>query len=174
MQGENYLESELQPTGNPAARSKSNKTTILIWAHAITFLLGVGVLAFVVYKIGYSKIIEILEFVGWAFFVIAALNIIRHLARSLSLYLAIAPEQRATLKYRSVVAARFGGEAVSFLSFTGPFLGDATKAVLLRKNLPLTYGASAVISDNILYYLSVILMILAGVAAFDAVQWTPG
>ena len=164
MQSENVLESELQPTADPAAKNKSNKTTILIWAHAITFLLGLALLVFVIYRIGYESILQSVARVGWGFFLVLALNLARHLSRAASLYLAVEPERR-TFKYRSAVAARFGGEAVNFFSFTGPFLGDATKAVLLRKNLPLTYGASAVIIDNILYYISVILVVLAGVAA---------
>jgi hypothetical protein len=53
-------------------------------------------------------------------------------------------------------------------------LGDATKAVLLRRDLSLTHAASAVISDNILYYLSVILMILAGVATLLYVYGSSG
>jgi len=173
MQSENVLESEIPPTELPAAKSKSHKTTILIWVHALTFFLGVALLVFVIYKIGYGKIVDSLAAVGWGFFAVLALNITRHFARALSLYLAIDPKHR-TFKYRSVVAARFGGEAVSFISFTGPFLGDATKALLLRRNLPLTHGASAVISDNILYYLTVILVILAGVAALVTAFGTAG
>ena len=59
----------------------------------------------------------------------------------------------------------FGGEAVTFFTFTGPFLGDATKAVLLKRNVPLAQGASAVIIDNLLYYASVIMIVLAGIAS---------
>ncbi|MEO7659332.1 MAG: lysylphosphatidylglycerol synthase domain-containing protein, partial [Pyrinomonadaceae bacterium] len=164
MQSENLSDFDEPPTENQARKPRSKKANLLISIHAATFLLGVFVLGFVIYKIGYQKIIESVTAVGWGFFIIVALNIVRHLLRSASLYLAVEPARR-TFKYRSAVAARFGGEAVNFFSFTGPFLGDAAKAVLLRKNLPLTYGASAVIFDSILYYLSVILVVLTGVAA---------
>jgi uncharacterized membrane protein YbhN (UPF0104 family) len=173
MQSENLLASDIPPAEGPQARPKSNKTVILIWVHAVTFLLGLTLLAYVIYRIGYQNILESVTRVGWGFFVVVALNIARHFSRAASLYVAIEPARR-TFKFRNVVAARFGGEAVNFFSFTGPFLGDATRAVLLRKNLPLTYGASAVIFDNILYYLSVILMILAGVAALVVVFGTGG
>lgn len=172
MQSENVLEPDLPPTKNPAG-SRSNKTTILIWVHAITFLLGLILLGYVIYRIGYQNILESVARVGWGFFVVVGLNIARHLARAASLYLAIAPEHR-TFKYRNAAAARFGGEAVNFFSFAGPFLGDATKAVLLKKDLPLTHGASAVISDNILYYLSVILVVLAGVVSLLVVFGSGG
>lgn len=164
MQSENAPETDLSTISPPAADRKSNRTKILIWIHALTFLLGLAILVFVIYRIGYQNILDTLSRVGLGFFVIVALNLTRHMLRAASMYLAVAPEHR-TFKYRSAVAARFGGEAVNFFSFAGPFLGDATKAVLLRKNLPLTHGASAVIIDNILYYVSVILVVLSGVAA---------
>jgi uncharacterized membrane protein YbhN (UPF0104 family) len=162
MQDENILENDktatsLQPT------TRSSRTNILIWLHGITFILGFGLLIYVVYRIGYQSILDSVSNVGWGFLIILGLNITRHFLRSASMYLAIEPELR-TFKYRSAVAARFGGEAVTFFTFTGPFLGDATKAVLMKKDLPLTHGASAVIIDNILYYVTVILVVLAGVA----------
>lgn len=163
MQSENTLDSEIAPTDLPAASSKSKKKTVLIGIQAVTFLAGLVLLGVLIYKIGYAKILESLAVVGWGFLVVLALNVSRHLSRAASLYLAIEPEHRST-GYWSVVAARFAGEAVNFFSFAGPFLGDATKAVLLKKNMPLANGASAVIIDNILYYLSVILVILIGVA----------
>ena len=59
-------------------------------------------------------------------------------------------------------AARLGGEAISFLTFTGPLLGEATKVALLRKRVPLTYGVPALVVDNLLYNLSVVFFILSG------------
>lgn len=163
MQSENFLQSNLTSPDLSVGRSGPNKTKILIWIQSITFLLGLALLAVVVYDIGYQKIVDSLSAVGWGFVAVLALNVTRHFCRAASLYLSIEPEHRKT-GYMNVVAARFGGEAVNFFSFAGPFLGDATKAILLKKDLPLTYGAAAVIIDNILYYLTVILVILAGVA----------
>lgn len=161
MQSENFLRSDLQISEEP--KPKKSRKNLLIWIHAITFLLGLSLLVFVIQRIGYQSVLESVSRVGWGFFVIVALNLTRHLLRAASLYQAVAPEHR-TFKYRSAVAARFGGEAVNLVSVVGPFLGDATKAMLLRKNLPLTHGASAVIIDNILYYVTVIMVVLAGVA----------
>ena len=146
-------------------KTRSQKTNLLIWVHGITFVLGFALLVLVMYWLGYRAVLESLSRVGWGFLPIIALNVTRHFLRASSMYLAVPPEFR-TFKYRSAVAARFGGEAISFLTFTGPFLGDATKAILLRKNIPLIQGASAVLIDNVLYYVSVVLMILAGVGAF--------
>lgn len=164
MQNENLLDPQTTPAKTPSGKTRSKNTNLLIWIHAITFALGLALLAFVIYRIGFESLLESVSHVGWGFVLILVLNNARHLLRAASMYLAVAPERR-TFKYRSAVAARFGGEAVTFFTFTGPFLGDATKAVLLKKNLPLTYGASAIIIDNILYYVTVILVVLTGVAA---------
>ena len=163
MQSENYLEPDLKTAQNPVEKTSTKNRNLWIWIHVLAFLFGLTLLVFVIYKIGYQSILDSVTNVGWGFLLIVSLNLIRHFSRAASLYLAVEPERR-TFKYRSAVAARFGGEAVNFFTFTGPFLGDATKAVLLKKNLPLTYGASAVIIDNILYYVSVILVVLSGVA----------
>lgn len=163
MQSENYLETDIRPTEPPTKGYRSKKTHILISAHAITFLIGLALLIFVIYRIGYQSLLDSLSTVGWGFVLIVALNLTRHFLRAASMYRAVAPDHR-TFKYRNAVAARFGGEAVNFFSFAGPFLGDATKAVLLKRNVPLTQSASAVIIDNILYYVTVILVVLGGVA----------
>lgn len=162
MQSENYFEPDLRRSSFPAPKM-SRKTHILILVHAVTFLLGLSLLVFVIYRIGYQSLIDSLETVGWGLLLILGLNITRHFLRAASLYRAVAPEHRS-FKYRNAVAARFGGEAVNFFSFAGPFLGDATRAVLLKRNMPLAEGASAVIIDNILYYVTVIIMVLAGIA----------
>ena len=165
MQSENLLESGLQNSGETKKRSRSKKANLLIWIHSTTFLLGLALLVLVMYWLGYRTVLESLSRVGWGFLPIIGLNVFRHFLRASSMYLAVPAELR-NFKYRSAVAARFGGEAISFLTFTGPFLGDATKAILLKKKISLTHGASAVLIDNVLYYLSVLLMILAGVGAF--------
>lgn len=164
MQSEKLAQSDSLTVENQAPRARSKKFTLMIWFHAIAFLLGFAALIWLIYKY-WNPVSESLSGVGWGFFLIVALNLTRHFLRALSMYVAVAPEQR-TFKYRWAVAARLGGDAVSVLTFTGPFLGDATKAVLLRKNVPLTHGASAVIIDNILYYATVLIVILCGIGTF--------
>ena len=71
------------------------------------------------------------------------------------------PEHRH-FNFFQAFAARLGGEAISFLTFTGPLLGEATKVALLRKRVPLTYGVPALVVDNLIYNLSVVFFILSG------------
>lgn len=144
----------------------SAKKTVLrnpiIWMQSVVFLFGLLLLVFVVYKIGFQTLIETVGRVGWGILLIIGLNGMRHFLRAFCVYLAV-PQQHRAFKFRYALAARLGGEAVSVITFTGPFLGEATKAALLKRNLPLSYGGAAVVIDNILYYTSVILLILAGI-----------
>ncbi len=75
---------------------------------------------------------------------------------------AAVPKEHRRFTFLQAFAARLGGEAISFLTFTGPLLGEATKVALLRKRVPLTYGVPALVVDNLLYNLSVVFFILSG------------
>lgn len=162
MDAENLTENGLLPNPEPIKEKKSGFSSPMIWLQAVTFLLGLALLVFVVYKIGFQIVFEALSRIGWGFLIIVALNGARHFIRALCIYLAI-PSQHRSFKYRYAVSARFAGEAVSFLTFTGPILGEATKAALLKKRVPLSHGVTAVVMDNILYDISVALLILGGV-----------
>lgn len=138
--------------------------SLMVYFQLVSFLAGLGLLILVVYEIGLKTISDALGRVGWGFLLVIGLNGSRHLLRALSLYLALPPQHRS-FKFRYAVAARLGGEAVSFVTFTGPFLGEATKAALLKRNVPLSQGVTAVVVDNILYDISVGLLVLGGVGA---------
>ncbi|MGB7202419.1 MAG: lysylphosphatidylglycerol synthase domain-containing protein [Pyrinomonadaceae bacterium] len=160
MQSEDYLEPDTD--NNDETTKRLSGKGVWLWLHAITFLVGLSLLTWLIYNY-WEQVRQSVLNVGWGFLIVVGLNITRHLLRALTMYRAVDPAHR-TFKYRSAVAARFGGEAVNFFTFTGPFLGDATKAILLKKNVSITQSASAVIIDNVLYYITVILVVLAGVA----------
>lgn len=160
MDSENVLDSTAALLNTPPKKSKIGNS--LIWLQSIVFLAGLGLLFYLIYKIGFQTLLETIRRVGWGIFIIIFLNGARHFLRALCIYLAIPPSQRS-VKFSSVVAARLGGEAVSVVTFTGPFLGDATKAALLRKNISLSKSGVVIVADNFLYYVSVIILILSGV-----------
>ena len=151
----------IKPVSSPDLVKPSGVKSVL-WIQLVVFILGLGLLSFVVYYIGFYKIFEALQRVGWGFLLILTLNGVRHWLRALCIYLAIPAEHRK-FNYLHAVSARLGGEAVSVLTFTGPLLGEAAKATLLKTRVPLSQGISAVVVDNILYDISVILLILSGV-----------
>ncbi len=163
MDSKNVVENSSLVVGDIAAvQPKSKRSNSIIWIQAAGLIFGFGLFFYVIQRIGLHTITEALGRVGWGFLPIIALNGTRHFLRAACIYLAVAPENR-TFKFRHALAARLGGEAVSVITFTGPVLGDLTKAVLLKKNTAFTSSAAAIIVDNILYYLSVVLMILVGI-----------
>lgn len=163
MSPENLTEVEPLSTEIPDPPTKSKLgSPLMMWLQIITLILGLGLLGFLIYKVRFENIVEAFTKIGWGFLAIVAFNGARHLIRALCIYLAVPAEHRS-FKYRYAASARFAGEAVSLLTFTGPLLGEATKAALLKKRIPLTHGVTAVVVDNILYDISVALLILGGV-----------
>ena len=162
MSSESQSIADISAAAESVGQSKSAVRRSMLWLQAIALLLGIGLLIYVIYINGFQTLLEITSRVGWGFLLLVSLNGARHFLRALCIYLAVPPRHRA-FKFRFALAARLGGEAVNVITFTGPFLGEATKAALLKKNLPLVHGGAAVVVDNILYYTSVIIMILSGV-----------
>jgi len=147
-------ESEASTTNNKSRRS-------FIWLQGFAFLLGLGLLVFVINRVGVQPIFDALLRIGFGFFVILGLSGLRHGLRTIAMRAAV-PREHRRVNYVQAFAARLGGEAISFLTFTGPLLGEATKVALLRKRIPLTYGVPALVVDNLLYNLSVVFFILSG------------
>ena len=145
----------------PDAAPASSSRRYLIWLQSLAFLLGLSLLIYVINRVGVQPLFDALLRIGFGFFVIVGLSGLRHVLRTISMRAAVPPEHRR-ITFRQAFAARLGGEAISFLTFTGPLLGEATKVALLRKRVPLTYGVPALVVDNLLYNLSVIFFILSG------------
>ena len=139
----------------------SNNRRYLVWLQTLAFLLGLGLLIYVINRVGVQPLFDALLRIGFGFFVILGLSGLRHFLRTISMRAAVPAEHRR-ITFRQAFAARLGGEAISFLTFTGPLLGEATKVALLRKRVPLTYGVPALVVDNLLYNLSVVFFVLSG------------
>ena len=141
------------------AKARGNRT--LAWVQTIAFLLGVGLLVYVIRAVGIQPVFDALGNVGFGFFIILAINGLRHALRTVAMRVAVPPDQRR-FSFMQAFAARLGGESISFLTFAGPLLGEATKVALLRKRVPLVHGVPALVVDNLIYNLSVALMIFTG------------
>jgi putative ABC transport system permease protein len=151
---------ELVDVGEPPASSRSRRS--FIWLQVIAFLLGLALLIFVINRVGVQPIFDALLRIGFfGFLILLAVSGSRHVFRTIAMSAAVPKEHRG-FNFQQAFAARLGGEAISFLTFTGPLLGEATKVALLRKRVPLTYGVPALVVDNLLYNLSVVFFILSG------------
>lgn len=127
----------------------------------LVFLIGLSLLTYFIYSTGIGTISEAVKKIGWGLLVIVGLNGSRHFLRAFSVFLAI-PRPHRNFSYLQMVATRLGGDAVSTFSFTGPLLGEATKAALLKRWIPVSHAVAAVVVDNIIYDISVVLVILSG------------
>jgi putative ABC transport system permease protein len=145
----------------PETSGVSNSRRSFIWLQALAFILGLGLLVYVIHRVGVQPIFDALLRIGFGFFVIFGISGLRHVLRTIAMRAAVPAEHRR-FSFQQAFAARLGGEAISFLTFTGPLLGEATKVALLRKRVPLTYGVPALVVDNLLYNLSVVFFILSG------------
>lgn len=131
------------------------------YLHVAGLLFGLTLLFILVRAVGLDPIFSALRNVGTGFFLLISIIGFRHVARTLAMRTAFAGE-RHRFTFRQAFAARLGGEAVTFLTFTGPVLGEATKAALLKRRVPLASGVQALLIDNLLYNLSVALFIASG------------
>ena len=151
---------ELVDEGEPVGPDSSRRS--LIWIQAIAFLLGLGLLIYVINRVGLQPIFDALIRIGlFGFLILLGISGLRHVFRTIAMSAAVPKEHRG-FNFAQAFAARLGGEAISFLTFTGPLLGEATKVALLRKRVPLTYGVPALVVDNLIYNLSVVFFILSG------------
>ena len=158
---DNWTTGETEELSEEPETTTSNSRRSFLWLQTLAFLLGLGLLIYVINRVGVQPLFDALLRIGFGFFVILGLSGLRHFLRTISMRAAVPPEHRR-ITFRQAFAARLGGEAISFLTFTGPLLGEATKVALLRKRVPLTYGVPALVVDNLLYNLSVVFFVLSG------------
>lgn len=158
---DNWPAGDTEELSEEPETATNNSRRSFVWLQALAFLLGLGLLIYVINRVGVQPLFDALLRIGFGFFVILGLSGLRHFLRTIAMRAAVPPEHRR-ITFRQAFAARLGGEAISFLTFTGPLLGEATKVALLRKRIPLTYGVPALVVDNLLYNLSVVFFVLSG------------
>jgi putative ABC transport system permease protein len=157
----NWQPDEIEEVADSEVSGPSSSRRSFFWLQGLAFLLGLGLLVYVINRVGVQPIFDALLRIGFGFFVILGLNGARHALRTVAMRAAVPPEHRR-FNFMQAFAARLGGETISFLTFTGPLLGEATKVALLRKRVPLTYGVPALVVDNLLYNLSVVFFVMSG------------
>ena len=157
-----WQETELEDlVEDPEPSGPSGSRRSFIWLQGFAFLLGIGLLAFVIDRVGVQPIFDALFKIGFGFIFVIGISGLRHFLRTIAMRAAV-PSEHRRISFIQAFAARLGGEAISFLTFTGPLLGEATKVALLRKRIPLTYGVPALVVDNLIYNLSVVFFVLTG------------
>src|SRR4029450_11085232 len=82
------------------------------WLQGFAFLLGLGLLVYVINRVGVQPIFDALLRIGFGFFVILALSGVRHVLRTMAMRAAVPPEHRR-FNFVQAFAAPLGGEGMS-------------------------------------------------------------
>jgi lysylphosphatidylglycerol synthase-like protein len=140
------------------------KKTLLKYLQIVSFVAGLLLFAYLIRQTGVANIMHYLAMMGWGFAAILALSAVRNLLRAASWYYAIDPPHRQ-ITFWSLMNAMLAGEAIKYLTATGPLLGEPAKAAMVRRDVPLVAGFSSVIVENLIYNLTVFLVMLGGLPA---------
>ena len=119
---------------------------------------GAIVVAFLVHRVGGELMLGMFREIGWAFLLITAVYTVHITIRAVALWRCLGP----SLRFRDVLRVRFSGEAVEMLTFTGPFLSEPTKAMLLKQLGVGTADAFGGLAAEYLVYIVVGFWMAAG------------
>lgn len=117
---------------------------------ALFLIAGLILLIYLVVALGPGEILALLARIGWGFVPIAAIYAGQQAVRARALRLCAA--RPGAVAFADAFAIRLSGEAVQFLTSTGPFLAEPSKALLLgRHGLTKAEGFSATIAEYLAY-----------------------
>ncbi len=131
---------------------------------AVSLILGLTLFVGLLYSVGVGNIFQSLQLVGSGFLILILVSGVRHLLRAVAWMKCIEEGQRKRIGLFELFNVRLAGEAIRYVSFTGPLLGEPSKAALIRKRLPMVHGLSSVIVENLTYTLGAILITISGMA----------
>jgi hypothetical protein len=109
---------------------------------------GLALLAVLFVQLGPSRILALLEAVGWNFPVIVAIYCSHEAVRALALRGCLLPGDRVPL--RRLVHLQLVSEAVRTLTHTGQFVSEPARAwILSRQGIPASHAFAAAVSEVI-------------------------
>ena len=124
-------------------------------------LLGVGLFGYFVYSVGFHEIFEGVKRFGFAGFgVIVLIYFFRICARAYAWKLSI--HEPYSLRIKDTIPAVMIGEAMSSTIPLGILISGTSKAVAVRKHIPLVAGLSSVATENLFYCFTTGLFLMVG------------
>lgn len=130
-------------------------------AGALLTLFGIGLFALLIYSVGFNEIVEGIGRFGFAgFAVILSIYFVRITARSLAWKLSVYSPYHLNL--RDTVPAVIIGEAMSSTIPLGILISGTSKAVAVRKKIPLVAALSSVATENLFYSLVTGIYLILG------------
>lgn len=134
----------------------------------VFLVLGVLLLGYLFAQLGLRTIAMMVLSLRWAFAPVLLLYGGHQLARACALRMCVPPNRSLTL--RDALAIRLSGEAVQFLTFSGPILSEPTKAMLLqRRGLTVWEGLGTTLAEYLASSVSAAVMAVIGLTYVLAV-----
>jgi hypothetical protein len=112
---------------------------------------GLILVAVLVAHAGVGQVLGLLQRAWWALPVVVALYTLHTVLRAVALWQCLRANG-TRLPFRDVLTIRFSAEAVEMLTFTGPFLAEPAKTMLLKeRGLALGEAVAGVLAEYVLY-----------------------
>lgn len=132
---------------------------------AVFTILGVGLFAYFIYSVGFYDILNYIEKFGIiGFAVILGAYFLRIGARAWAWKLSV--YEPYSLGMKDTVPAVIIGEALSSMIPLGILVSGTSKAVAVRKRVPLVVGLSSVATENLFYSIVTSVFLILGAYTF--------
>ena len=118
---------------------------------AVFLALGCALFLYLLVRLDTAQIFALLLQMRWSLAAIAAVYFLHQLIRTAALWGCVTTFE--PFPYWQLVRIRLSGEAIQFLTFTGPFLAEPAKALLLREQGLRTKSAVAAVMCEYLIYM---------------------
>lgn len=133
-------------------------------ARTILLLAGLALVVFLLIRLDPAELLSLLLGMGWTVLIFPPLYAAHQAVRTAAL--AAALEHAGTVSFGRLLMVRLAGEAVQYLTFTGPLLAEPTKALMLRREgLESTDAVSATITEYVTFTGTAFVVSFIGLAA---------
>jgi hypothetical protein len=132
---------------------------------ALVTLVGVALLVVLVQRVGVGAVAAGARQVGWGFLLILAISGLRILVRAAAWRLCLDRADAAAVRLRDAFGAGLAAEAIGSLTPLGLLASEPAKAAWVRTAVPFGRAMAAVAIENVLYSISVAIVIAAGTIA---------
>lgn len=162
MNHEIEIQTQNIETQNP--QKTKNLKRLKIFGGVLT-VLGIALFAYFVYSVGLQEILGGIARIGFGgFALILLIYFLRIACRATSWRLSVSEPYK--LNFSDTLPAVIIGEALSSLIPLGILVSGTSKAVAVRKQVPLVVGLSSVATENLFYSLVTGIFIVFGAFAF--------
>jgi phosphatidylglycerophosphate synthase len=120
--------------------------------------------AYLVWRVGPSKLWGNVETLGWGFTAVIALAGVAHLAKTWAWQLTLGDDKHK-ISFPRLVGLRLGAEAAGQFGIVGQTFGDSIRVSQMGREIPKATGLASVSLDRGLYFVTGTMVIIAGILA---------